>query len=241
MKSIGFAVIVSVVLVAGCAQPSAQNSAELAALGETWGEHFNAGDMESVVALYTPDARLMAPNAEMIQGLDGIRQGFQPMLDSGVSATMETVEAMVVGDLGYRVGTYVFTAPDGAVADKGKYVEIWRAIGGEWKLVNDIFNSDMPSGAPVGALVIGSHEVEDAAVWLAAWEAGGVRHQQFAENGAPSVRVFQNPESPNHTGVIIDVTDMEAFQAYLASDIGVAAKAEDGVKEETLSLLVEVR
>lgn len=241
MKNIAFAVIVSAALVAGCAQPAAQNSTELSAIGEAWGEHLSAGDIDSLVALYAPDARLLAPNAEMVQGHDAIRQAFQPMFDAGLTGATPTAEAMVAGDLGYRLGTFTLNAPDGTVEDRGKFVEVWRAIDGEWKMMSDVYNSDLPSGAPTGTLVIGNHDVEDPAVWLAAWQDGGVRHQQFAENGAPSVRVFQNIENPANTGVLIDVADMEAFQAYLASEVGVAAKAEDGVKEETLSLLVEVQ
>lgn len=241
MKSLSLIVVLSVALIAGCAPPTAQNSPELATRSEAWEEHFNAGDMDSLVQLYAPDGRLLAPNAPMFEGHDAIRQALKPMVESGLTVSLETVEAMIAGDLGYRVGTYAFTAPDGSPAGNGKYIETWRPVDGEWKLVNDAFNSDLPSGAPSGTLVIGSHEVEDPAVWLAAWEAGGERRQRFAENGAPSVRIFQNPESPTSTGVLMDVTDMEALQAYLASEEGAAAKAEDGVKEETLSFLVEVK
>ena len=30
--------------------------------------------------------------------------------------------------------------------DTGKYVVVWRKIGGEWKAAADIFNSDKPEG-----------------------------------------------------------------------------------------------
>jgi hypothetical protein len=37
-------------------------------------------------------------------------------------------------------------APKGKVlTDTGKYVVVWRKVGGEWKAAADIFNSDLPA------------------------------------------------------------------------------------------------
>ena len=55
------------------------------------------------------------------------------------------------------------------------------------------------------------------------------------------MRVFQSPESPNHVGLVIDVEDMEALQSLLSSPEGEQAKAEDGVKDETMTVLAEVK
>jgi len=55
------------------------------------------------------------------------------------------------------------------------------------------------------------------------------------------VRVFQNPEKPNQTGLLVDVSDMEAFQGFLDSDEGAAAKAADGVKDKGMRTYVEVK
>ena len=50
------------------------------------------------------------------------------------------------GDMALDRGTYKLTvAPNGtAQTDTGKYVVVWRKIGGEWKAAADIFNSDLP-------------------------------------------------------------------------------------------------
>ena len=44
-------------------------------------------------------------------------------------------------------GTYRLTvaAAGAPQRDIGKYVVVWRKVGGEWKAVADIFNSDLPS------------------------------------------------------------------------------------------------
>ena len=53
------------------------------------------------------------------------------------------------GDMALDRGTYRMTvAPDGTEqTDTGKYVVVWRKIGGEWKAAADIFNSDLPATA----------------------------------------------------------------------------------------------
>jgi hypothetical protein len=36
-------------------------------------------------------------------------------------------------------------AADGTTGDRGKFIEIWRQVDGEWKISNNQFNSDLPS------------------------------------------------------------------------------------------------
>lgn len=239
MKRAGWSAALVAVSMIGCAAPQAQDSSEIAARAEEWVAGFNAGDVDAVVGLYTEDARLMPPNGETVRGHDAIRADFQAMVDSGLSGTMETLEAMAAGDLGYRVGTYTLNTPDGTVADRGKYIESWRLVDGEWKITNDIYNSDLEAG-PAGTLVIGTHEVGDPEVWLAAWLGGDARREQFAEHGVASARVFQDPENQAMTGLLLDVVDLEALQTFLQSEEGAAAAAEDTVDLSAVTLLYEV-
>ena len=45
------------------------------------------------------------------------------------------------------IATYkLAVAPKGTPqTDAGKYVVVWRKVGGEWKAAADIFNSDLPA------------------------------------------------------------------------------------------------
>ena len=54
----------------------------------------------------------------------------------------------------------------------------------------------------------------------------------FAQHGAPSVTIFASPDHPNVHALLIDVTDMGAFQAWITSPEAAVAKAEDGVLDE---------
>lgn len=239
MKRLSWGFVILLTVTVGCAQPQAQESSEIAARAEEWSELFNAGDIDGVVGLYAGDARLLPPNGETVQGHEAIRADFQAMVDAGLTGTLETTEAMVAGDLGYRVGTFTLNAPDGSVADRGKYIETWRLVDGEWLITNDIYNSDLPAG-PAGELMIATHEVGDGAVWLAAWQDGDVRRTQFASHGVASARVFQHPENSDLTGLLLDVVDMEAFEAFLQSEEGAAAAAADTVDLSNVVVLHEV-
>jgi hypothetical protein len=163
------------------------------------------------------------------------------MIDAGLGGGIETIEIKAAGDIGYHVGTFTLMTADGTTVDQGKFIETWRLEDGEWKISNDQFSSDLPARGSAGTTLAITHEVEDAERWLAAWQGEGSRHELFAQHGAPHVRVFQNSDNPNLIELMIDVEDMEAFQAFLASPAGVQAKTEDGVKDETMSVFEEVK
>ena len=87
--------------------------------------------------------------------------------------------------------------------------------------------------------VIAFHEVEDGERWATAWRKGsGSRHEMMAGLGV-TARTFRDPENRNMTGLILEVSDMEKFQAAVASDEMKQAMAEDGLKVETLRMLAE--
>jgi uncharacterized protein (TIGR02246 family) len=124
---------------------ASREGTEITALAKEFENALNAGDVEGIAALYADDCRLLPPNAEMTQGKEAVRAIFGGMIAAGLKGTLDTVEAVVTGKVGYRVGRYELKSPDGVVADQGKYIEIWRKIDGEWKIVNDIWNSDLPA------------------------------------------------------------------------------------------------
>jgi len=87
--------------------------------------------------------------------------------------------------------------------------------------------------------VIIFHEVQDGAVWAGAWKQGpGSRHEMFGKIGV-KCRSFRDPDNPNATGVMAEIPDMTAFQELLKSAEGQKAMKEDGLKVETMRMLVE--
>jgi ketosteroid isomerase-like protein len=233
------AALLMIVAVAACAPQATDQSAELAAMTESWETALNAGDVDGLTALYTEDCVLMSPNTEMMSGHAAARAEFGDLVDAGLTADMNTIKTVAGGDVGFHVGTYAMIAPDGTVIDQGKFIEGWQKVGGQWKIAYDIWNSDWAPNAMTSTMIF-THEVKDADVWLAAWLGEPSRKGDFAEHGVPSARVFQSMEDPNLVGLLVEVADMDALQAWLNSPEGDAAKAEDGVKNVTIHAFAEV-
>jgi ketosteroid isomerase-like protein len=108
----------------------------------------NAADFASVAGLYAETATFMPPNQPLVSGRAAIEawlKGFPPVKDFA----LQIVEVDGRGDIAFCRGTYSMTiAPPGApapVKDTGKYIEVRRRQkDGSWKIVADIFNSDLP-------------------------------------------------------------------------------------------------
>lgn len=83
------------------------------------------------------------------------------------------------------------------------------------------------------------HEVKDGSVWAKAWQKGkGSRHELFGKLGI-KCRTFHDPKNPNATGVLAEIPDMANFLGFLNTDEGKKAMREDGLKVETMRMLVE--
>jgi len=83
------------------------------------------------------------------------------------------------------------------------------------------------------------HEVVDGTVWARAWKQGpGSRHELFRTIGV-ECRNFRDPNNPNATGVMAEIPDMAAFHELLQSADGQRAMREDGLKVESMQMLVE--
>ena len=52
-------------------------------------------------------------------------------------------------------------------------------------------------------------------------------------------RTFRDPENPNATGILAEIPDMAKFQELLQSDEGKKAMREDGLRGETMRVLIE--
>ncbi|MDH4125636.1 MAG: DUF4440 domain-containing protein [Gammaproteobacteria bacterium] len=225
-------------LLAGCGQATTDGDpAQITARSAEFNAAMSSRDIDAIAALYTDDARVLAPNTEMTVGTDSLRAGFDDMIDAGLSITLSSIEARVAGDLGIHVGRYVLLA-DGAEIDVGKFVETWeRGADGVWRIANDIYNSDRVPAENEHLVIV--HEVDDANRWFAAWRGENSRHQVFQNNGAAHVHTFRSVDNPHLTGLVISVTDMGALQEMLESDEGVAAAESDGVRRDTLQVLRE--
>jgi hypothetical protein len=77
------------------------------------------------------------------------------------------------------------------------------------------------------------HEVDDVAHWLGSTK----RDEAFGSLGI-TVRTFTDPEGSNRVGLVAEVPDMDAMQAMLQSEAGAEAMKYDGVRPETIVMLI---
>jgi ketosteroid isomerase-like protein len=122
----------------------------LTKLAQDFAAAFNAKDSAKVASFYMDDATLMPPNEAAVKGRQSIEAWFKGGIDAGLTNFQLTpTDSAVAGQQAFEAGTYslvVKPAAGGgpAVTDKGKYVVVYKRVGGEWKLAYDIFNSDLP-------------------------------------------------------------------------------------------------
>ncbi len=82
--------------------------------------------------------------------------------------------------------------------------------------------------------VIAVHQINDSEHWLASPK----REEIFGPLGV-SVRTFLDPENPTRAAVMLEVPDMDAFQAVMNSAAASAAMKHDGVHADTLEMFVQ--
>jgi uncharacterized protein (TIGR02246 family) len=117
---------------------------------DRWLQLVKAKDAAGIAALYAEDGAVMPANAPIGKGRAAIQQTWTSLMQTpGFDLTFVPEQIIVSssGDMALDRGTYKLAlAPKGtAMTDTGKYVVVWRKIGGEWKAAADIFNSDLPA------------------------------------------------------------------------------------------------
>jgi ketosteroid isomerase-like protein len=109
-----------------------------------------SGDARAASASYTPDARLLAPSAELFRGRAAIERFWMAGLDTGISEVLlETLELVRRNGFAYEIGRYELgLSPEHGIpiVDRGKYVRVHeRQADGSWLWAVEMFNPDAPS------------------------------------------------------------------------------------------------
>ena len=120
-------------------------------LDTQWSAAAGVKDLEKTISFYSENAIVLPTNAPAATTKDAIRNTWKDLLaSSGLAIGWKTtkVEVSKSGDLAYTTGTYELTMNDASgkpINDRGKYVEVWKKqTDGKWKVVADIWNSDLP-------------------------------------------------------------------------------------------------
>jgi ketosteroid isomerase-like protein/quercetin dioxygenase-like cupin family protein len=154
--------IVAAIAAAGCATtPRADTAGAEAAIREV-NRQLEQGVATKNAALiaqqYATDAVFMPPNAPAVRGRADIQRTWSEFLAlPGLSLRLTpTINVATSGEMATDVGTYTLTwnGDAGQMTDRGKYLVSFKKVGTEWRIANDIFNSDLPIPAPPPAVVV---------------------------------------------------------------------------------------
>jgi hypothetical protein len=78
------------------------------------------------------------------------------------------------------------------------------------------------------------HEVDDVDHWVKS-----TKREEFFGPLGMSARTFVDPENTNRVGLLAEVPDMETFQRAMQTEGAAEAMKHDGVRPETIVVLVE--
>ena len=132
----------------GACQPHVdvgREAASLLAVDRSWAQlAASGGNLDSVVAFWTDDARVAMAGQSVVHGKAALREmvkGSLAIPGFKISWTPDSAVVSASGDLGYTYGTNSVTAPDekGKLATVvGRYITVWRKNPqGRWQCVMD--------------------------------------------------------------------------------------------------------
>jgi ketosteroid isomerase-like protein len=143
--------------IGACAPATQDTSADVAKLeadAPLWFDHFNKGDADAVTNLYAADAVILPAGAPAASGHAAIREYIAADIARSKAGGFAFKNGAVTGsgasgDMGWVSGTFSVTDASGTTVDSGKYVSIYQRTDDGWKLIRDIWNSDLaPAPAP---------------------------------------------------------------------------------------------
>src|SRR5688500_2500614 len=127
-------------------RPSADaDRAAIEELSRRFSAAYVRGDVDAMVAAYTPDAVIFPGNSEMLRGRDAIRGYWTLAPGARITRHVATpTEIRVEGDHAYDYGVYEAAGERNGQAwgpTLGKYVIVWRRGPEGWRMHLDMWNS----------------------------------------------------------------------------------------------------
>jgi uncharacterized protein (TIGR02246 family) len=124
---------------------AADLKAQIDANNAAWSAAANRGDAAAVAAMYTENATMLPPGMDIQRGRAAIQQTVIGLGKSGVrNFALTAVDVSQVSpDTTREIGRFNAEVPGPKtrwVRIDGKYVVIWKLVGGKWMLDVDIWN-----------------------------------------------------------------------------------------------------
>ena len=113
--------VVAGCLILGAAPAVAQDKATIEKLNDAWTAAFNKGDAAAVAAMYTEDAYVLPPGAEMVKGRTGIEAFWRQAAQQGLTSQIKIAQiaktglfasqVSALGSLGFNLASGAYWGP----------------------------------------------------------------------------------------------------------------------------------
>jgi ketosteroid isomerase-like protein len=104
---------------------------------------FNANQIDKILALYADNSVFMPPNKPLLRGREPLKSFFDGLHQVGWKELKLTPNDVAGhGPLAYESGSY--TMMNGQTPDRGKFLIVFRNLGGNWKIEYTSWSSDLP-------------------------------------------------------------------------------------------------
>ncbi|ALD22448.1 YybH family protein [Hymenobacter sp. DG25A] len=121
---------------------------EIRRANDTFEASFARGDSAAIARLYTDGGVVLPTGMEPIQGTAGIQAFWQGAMEMGIKQVkLKTREVEELEDTAIELGNYTLFGGAGQLIDQGKYMVVWKQQGGQWKLHQDIWNTNIPAAS----------------------------------------------------------------------------------------------
>jgi ketosteroid isomerase-like protein len=107
-----------------------------------------SGDVAAIDAMFLSDSRSYPPGAAAAIGLPAIHALTVDFLAAGITEFREESTAFS-GDAEHVIDECVYVLRYGAgVTERGKYLNVWKRVNGNWRIQSNIWNTDPPVSTP---------------------------------------------------------------------------------------------
>jgi ketosteroid isomerase-like protein len=145
MKTIGLVCLMLCLFLVACGQSTLPRDTV-----QAFEQAFNRDDVDGAVALFTDDAQILPQNGPVVVGKENIAQFLREQMTPVVSFDTNSDLSLVRGDMAIEQGHYsVRNIRRGSDIEAGKYLHVWRNVGGEWKIYRIMYNTDVAPAANV--------------------------------------------------------------------------------------------
>ncbi|MDP3394255.1 nuclear transport factor 2 family protein [Sediminibacterium sp.] len=116
---------------------------EIEAANKITMDAFAKGDSVAIANMYADDAKLMFTGMPAVVGKAGIQSVFGGYIKGGVNKIeLKTNEVWGTEDLLAEEGAVTIYVGEQIVGQE-KFIVLWKKVGGQWKIIRDIANSDL--------------------------------------------------------------------------------------------------